>query len=283
MERVGSEVLPGGFGGIDARAIVDPSAVLGEGVTIGPWSIIGPEVELGAGTVVDAHAIVRGPTRIGERNHIAPFASLGDRTPARSYGGEPTTLVVGDDNVFREGVTVHRGTIQDRGETRIGDGNLFMPYAHVGHDSVVGDHCVFTNNASVSGHCIVGDHVVLGGYAGVPQYRRIGDHGFVGGMSLVTKDVPAFVRVAGHPARALGINVEGLRRRGFDEETITGLRRAWKLVFRSGRDRLDALAELRSRPDPCGHLATFVASIEAATHGVVRPRGRGATAEDGDG
>ena len=264
--------------GIDARAIVDPGARLGERVRIGPWSIVGPDVEIGDDCEIDAHVILRGPTRLGARNRISPFASIGEGTPALAYDGEPTTLVIGDDNTIREGVTLHRGTVQDRGETRIGDHNLFMPYVHVGHDSVVGDHCIFANNASVSGHCRVGDFVVLSGYAGVPQFRSIGPHAFVGGMALVTKDVPAFVKVAGHPARAVGLNVEGLRRRGFDGEAITRLREAWRIVYRSGLRLEAAIERLGALDDPTGHVAALVASLRESRQGIVRPR----TAERGD-
>ena len=264
---------------IDARAIVDPGAQLGERVSIGPWTIVGPDVEIGDDCVIDAHVILRGPTRIGPRTRIYPFASVGEGSPALAYDGEPTTLVIGSDNTIREGVTLHRGTVQDRGETRIGDHNLLMPYVHVGHDSVIGDHCIFANNASVSGHCVVGDHVGMGGYAGLPQYRSIGDHAFVGGMSLVLKDVPAFVSVAGHPARAIGINVEGLKRRDFEPETVAQLQRAWATVFRGGLRLETALAQLEEEVDPSGQLAVFLASLRSARNGLVRPRGKG---EEGD-
>lgn len=255
--------------------MVDPDARIGERVSIGPWSVIGPGVEIGDDCFVDAHVILRGPTRLGARNRISPFASVGEGTPALAYDGEPTTLVIGDDNTIREGVTIHRGTVQDRGETRIGHHNLLMPYVHVGHDSVVGDHCIFANNASVSGHCRVGDHAGLGGYAGVPQHRSIGAHAFVGGMSLVLKDVPAFVSVAGHPARAVGINVEGMKRRGFDAATIDLLRRAWRIVYRSELRLAEALERLEALEDDSAALRAFVESLQAARHGIVRPRAAG--------
>jgi UDP-N-acetylglucosamine acyltransferase len=258
---------------IDARAIVDPGARLGDRVSIGPWTIVGPGVEIGDDCQIDAHVILRGPTRLGARNRVAPFASLGEGTPALAFDGEPTTLVIGDDNTIREGVTIHRGTVQDRGETRVGHHNLLMPYVHIGHDSVVGDHCIFANNASVSGHCRVGDHVGLGGYAGVPQYRAIGAHAFVGGMSLVTKDVPAFVKVAGHPARALGLNSEGLRRRGFDADEIGRLRDALRIVYRDGLRLAKAIERIEALDDPAGHLACLLASLREARWGIVRPRG----------
>lgn len=257
---------------IDPRAIVDPSAEIGTGVSIGPWSIIDADVEVGDHCVIDAHVIVRGPTRLGRHNRVHPFASIGDATPARAYGGEATRLVVGDHNVFREGVTVHRGTVQDRGETTIGSHNLFMAYAHVAHDCVIGDHCTFANNASASGHVTVGDWAILGGYAGVPQYRSVGAHAMVGGMSLVLKDVPAFVTVAGHPARVVSLNVEGMRRRGFAAADLANLRAAYRALYRSDLSTAEALARIDTMPDPEGHLAILTRSVRASRQGIVRPR-----------
>ncbi|MCC5887386.1 MAG: acyl-ACP--UDP-N-acetylglucosamine O-acyltransferase [Gammaproteobacteria bacterium] len=257
---------------IDPRAIIDPSARIGAGVSIGPWSVIDADVEVGDECVIDAHVIVRGPTRLGRGNRIYPFASLGDATPALAYGGEPTWLVVGDHNVFREGVTVHRGTEQDRGETTIGSHNLFMAYAHVAHDCVIGDHCTFANNASASGHVAVGDWAILGGYAGVPQFRSVGAHAMVAGMSLVLKDVPAFVTVAGHPARVVGLNREGLRRRGFGAEAVANLRAAYRLLYQSGLRTAQALERIEAMPDPEGQLAILTRSVQASRQGIARPR-----------
>jgi len=222
--------------------------------------------------VIDAHVIVRGPTNLGPHNRIHPFASIGDATPARSYAGEPTRLVVGDHNTFREGVTVHRGTMQSRGETSIGSHNLFMAYAHVAHDCVIGDHCTFANNASASGHVTVGDWAILGGYAGVPQYRSVGAHAMVAGMSLVLKDVPAFVTVAGHPARVVNLNLEGLRRRGFTAEAMASLRAAYRLLYQSGLPATEATARIEALPDPEGQLAILIRSVQASRQGIARPR-----------
>ncbi len=196
---------------IDPRAIVDPSAVIGADVSIGPWTIVGANVEIGDGCRIASHVILKGPTRIGRRNRIFQFATVGEDTPALSYKGEPTTLQIGDDNVIREGVTIHRGTVQGQGRTVIGNHNLLMAYVHVGHDCSVGNHVIMANNASVSGHVVVGDYANFGGYAGIPQYRHVGAHAHVGGMSLVLKDVPAFVTVSGNPAGAVGLNIEGMR------------------------------------------------------------------------
>ena len=268
---------------IDARAIVDPGARIGANVRIGPWSIIGPDVEIGDECEIDAHVVVRGPTSLGRGNRIFQFATVGEGTPALAFRGEPTRLLVGDQNVIREGVTIHRGTVQDRGETVIGSHNLLMAYVHVGHDCVVGDHCIFANNASISGHVHVGDRANLGGYCGVPQFRRIGAHAMVGGMSLVLKDVPDFVMVSGNPARAIGINVEGLHRRNFPPALIGSIRRAYRTLYRSGLTVDEALQMIAAEPDPEGHLAQFIASVRAARHGVVRPRAASAGEEGGSG
>ncbi len=257
---------------IDPRAIIHPTARIGDAVSIGPWSIIDEGVALGDHCEVASHVILKGPTTVGRHNRFFPFASVGEGTPARSYDGEPTRLVIGDHNVFREGVTVHRGTVQDRGETTIGSHNLFMAYVHIAHDCVVGDHCVFANNASISGHVQVGDWANLGGYAGIPQYRSIGAHAMVAGMSLVLKDVPAFVTVAGHPAVAVSLNVEGLRRRGFSEAAITGLRQAFRTLYQSHLRIEQALEHIEAMPDPEGHLGQLSASVRASRQGIVRPR-----------
>ena len=176
---------------------------------------------IGDDCTIASHVVIRGPTSIGNNNRFFQFSTIGEETPALAYGGEDTRLTIGDNNVFREGVTIHRGLMQDRGETIIGSHCLLMAYVHVGHDCVLGDHVIMANNSAVSGHCEVGDHANFGGYAGVPQYRNIGASAHIAGMSLVLKDVPAFMTVMGNPAGAIGLNVEGLRRRGFGFETST--------------------------------------------------------------
>ena len=257
---------------VDARAIVDPDARLGQDVEVGPWSIIGPGVEIGDGCRIAAHAVVRGPTRMGSGNRVFQFATIGEDTPALAYGGEPTRLEIGDDNVFREGVTVHRGTAQGRGETVVGSHGLFMAYVHIGHDCRVGDHVIMANNASVAGHCMVGDHANFGGYAGVPQFRTIGAHTHIAAMSLVLKDVPDYVTAAGNPACAVGINAEGLRRRGLSLATVNALKEAFRVVFRLGLTADEACARLCADYPGSAEVARFVASIRASEVGIVRPR-----------
>lgn len=264
----------------DPRAIIDPGARLGRDVTVGPWSLIGPDVEIGDGCWIGPHVILRGPTRIGRGNRIYQFSTVGEDTPALAYGGEATVLEIGDENVIREGVTIHRGLAQHGGITRVGSRNLLMAYVHVGHDCVVGDHVVMANNVGLSGHVQVGDWANLGGYAGVPQFRSIGAHAFVGGMSLVTKDVPAFVSVNGNPAVSFGLNRVGLERRGFAPEAVAALRRAYRTVYREGLRVAEALERLEPEARAFPEVAVFRDSVAASKHGIVRERRGGGADRD---
>lgn len=255
---------------IDPRAIIDPSAKLANDVVVGPWSIIGPDVEIGEGTVLGPNVIIKGPTRIGKHNRVYQFSSLGEDTPDRKYKGEPTRLVIGDHNIIREGVTMHRGTIQDRDETTVGDHNLIMAYAHIGHDSVVGNHCILVNNVALAGHVHIGDWAILSGYTLVHQFCHIGAHSFAGMGSAIGKDVPAYVTVSGNPAEARSMNFEGLRRRGFSAESIAALRRAYKTVYRQGLTIEAALAELAEPSLQFPEVAVFRDSILASQRGITR-------------
>ncbi|MDO9624376.1 MAG: acyl-ACP--UDP-N-acetylglucosamine O-acyltransferase [Pseudomonas sp.] len=255
---------------IDPRAIIDPSAKLADDVVVGPWSIIGPDVEIGEGSVLGPNVIIKGPTRIGKHNRIYQFSSLGEDTPDRKYKGEPTRLVIGDHNIIREGVTMHRGTIQDRDETTVGDHNLIMAYAHIGHDSVVGNHCILVNNVALAGHVHIGDWAILSGYTLVHQFCHIGAHSFAGMGSAIGKDVPAYVTVSGNPAEARSMNFEGLRRRGFSAESIQALRRAYKTVYRQGLTIEEALAELVEPSLQFPEVAVFRDSIQASNRGITR-------------
>jgi UDP-N-acetylglucosamine acyltransferase len=258
--------------GIDPRAIIDPTAKIGDDVEVGPWTIIGADVEIGDGCVISSHVVIKGPTVMGRNNRVFQFSTIGEATPALAYGGEDTRLVIGDDNVFREGVTIHRGMVQDRGETRIGNACLLMAYVHVGHDCVLGDHVIMANNSAVSGHCNVGDHANFGGYAGAPQYRNIGAYSHIAGMSLVLKDVPAYMTVMGNPASAIGLNVEGMRRRGYSKELIKALRDAHKVVYRDGRTVQEACTMLEGAARKHAEVALFLDSIKDSKWGIVRPR-----------
>ena len=255
---------------IDPRAIIDPSAKLAADVQVGPWSIIGPDVEIGEGTVVGPHVVLKGPTVIGKHNKIYQFSSVGEDTPDLNYKGEPTRLVIGDHNVIREGVTIHRGTVQDRSETTIGSHNLLMAYVHVGHDSVIGNHCILVNNTALAGHVWVDDWAILSGFTLVHQFCRIGAHSFSGMGTAIGKDVPAYVTVFGNPAEARSMNFEGMRRRGFSAEAIAALRRAYKVVYRQGLTVEQALAELAESAAQFPEVAVFRDSVQASTRGITR-------------
>jgi len=257
---------------IDPRAIIDPSAKLGANVSVGPWTTIGADVELGDNTSVASHVVLKGPTTIGQNNKIYQFSSVGEDTPAFAYQGEKTTLVIGDNNVIREGVTIHRGMVSGIGTTIIGNSCLLMPYVHVGHDCELGDHIIMANFAGVAGHVKVGDHANFGGYAAVPQYRTIGAFSHIAGAALVTKDVPAYMTVSGNPAVAVGLNLEGMKRRGYDKGQIDALKQAHKVVYRQQRTLKDALAELEPLAQEQPVVANFIDSIRASDLGIVRPR-----------
>lgn len=255
---------------IHSQAIVDPAASLADDVTVGPWTMIGPEVEIGAGCIIEPHVVIRGPTRIGAGNHIYQFSSIGEATPDLKYRNEPTRLVIGDDNVIRENVTIHRGTVQDRSETTIGDHNLIMANAHIGHDSIIGNHAVLVNNSALAGHVSVGDWAILSGYTLVHQFCQIGAHSFTGMGSAIGKDVPAYVTVSGAPAQAKAINLEGLRRRGFSSTAIGQLRRAFKILYRQSLTLDLALQRLESMADKTPEVLVFIESIRASERGIVR-------------
>lgn len=255
---------------IHPQAIVDPSAEIHPSVEVGPWTLIGPKVKIDEGTVIASHVVIKGPTQIGKRCEIYQFSTIGEATPDLKYAGEETTLTIGDDNIIREGVTVHRGTVQDRGDTLIGNNNLLMANAHVGHDCVIGNHCILVNCALLAGHVILGDWAIIGGLSGVHQFCRVGTHGFVGAYSKVTQDVPAFVIAEGHPATARMINVEGLRRRDFAADEIKQLQLAYKILYRRKLVLADSMVQLAELAQNSVAVKTLVESIECSERGIVR-------------
>jgi UDP-N-acetylglucosamine acyltransferase len=255
---------------IDPRAVISGDAELAPDVTVGPYSIIGAQVQIGARTVVGPHVVINGPTRIGADNRIHPFASLGDAPQDKKYHGEPTLLTIGDRNVFRESCTMNRGTTHDKGVTRIGNDNLFMAYSHVAHDCVIGDNTVFANCASLGGHVEVGDWVIVGGLSAVHQFAKIGAHAFLGGGSILSRDVPPYVMVAGNPAVPHTVNSEGLKRRGFSEEQIRNIREAYRILYRSELKLTEALARLDELAQGHAELRPFVDFIRGSTRSLVR-------------
>lgn len=255
---------------IHPQAIVDPAATIADDVEIGPWTLIGPDVEIGAGTRIESHVVIKGPTRIGEGNRIFQFATVGEECQDKKYAGEPTRLEIGDHNVIREGCTIHRGTVQDQGVTRIGSHNLLMAYAHVAHDCVVGNNVILANNAALAGHVHLGDHAILGGFTAVHQFCHIGAHVMCGAGTVVLKDIPAYVMASGNTAEPHGINLEGLKRRGFSKHALMVLRQAYKLIYRKGLTVAQALDELRVLQQSCEEVTPLIHSLENSSRGIIR-------------
>ncbi|MGI9295757.1 MAG: acyl-ACP--UDP-N-acetylglucosamine O-acyltransferase [Pseudomonadales bacterium] len=255
---------------IDPHAIIDPSAVIADDVVIGPWTRVGPDVEIGPGTVIAEHVIVRGPTKIGRNNRIFQFSSVGEDTADMKYQGERTRLEIGDNNIIREGVTLHRGTVQDKAVTRIGSNNLLMAYVHVGHDCVVGNNIILINNASLAGHVIVEDWAIISGYSLVHQRCRIGAHCYVGMGSHISKDVPAYMLALGQPAKIRTINLEGLKRREFSADAIRAIRQAFKLIYRQKLTPEEALPQIQQLAEEHSELDALVRSLKETERGITR-------------
>ena len=255
---------------IDPRAAVSREARLAPDVTVGPFTVIGPGVEIGPRTVVGPHAVINGPTVLGADNHVFQFASIGDAPQDKKYRGEPTRLVIGDRNVFREFVTVNRGTTHDKGVTTIGNDNLLMACAHVAHDCTVGNNTVFANGAVLGGHVEIGDWVILGGLSAVHQFVKVGAHAFLSGGAMVRRDVPPYVIVIGDPAVPQAVNSEGLKRRGFSEDQIRAIREAYRTLYRSDLRLSDALERLEPLAAQRPELRAFVDFIQNATRSIVR-------------
>jgi len=255
---------------IHPTAIIDAKASIGANVTIGPYSVIGPDVEIDEGTWIGPHVVINGPTRIGKDNKIYQFASLGEIPQDKKYGGEPTILEIGDRNTIRECCTLNRGTVQDRNATTIGNDNWIMAYVHIAHDCVVGNNTIFANNTSLAGHVIVDDYVVLGGFTLILQFCRVGIHAFTSFASMVQKDIPPFVTVSGHWAKPYGLNTEGMKRRGIPKETSEALRRAYKIIYRSGLRVEEALEELAPMAQQFPEIQAMVNFIGQSQRGIVR-------------
>ncbi len=255
---------------IHPSAIVSPRARLGADVVVGPYAVVGDDVVAGDRTRIDSHAVVQGPTRLGADNHLHPFVSIGGDPQDKKFDGSPTRLEIGDRNVIREYCTFHRGTQGGGGVTRIGDDNWIMAGVHVAHDCRVGSSTVMANSATLAGHVTVDDFVVLGAFTVVHQFCAIGRHAFTAMGSVVFKDIPPYVTAGGNAASAHGINREGLRRAGFEPETIRELHRAYRLIYRNGLrvpEALERLDEMRAR---CPEVVPFIDFLAASSRGIVR-------------
>jgi UDP-N-acetylglucosamine acyltransferase len=255
---------------IHPTAIISESARLADDVQIGPYSIIGDDVEIDTGCRIDSHVVINGPTRIGKDNHIYQYCSVGDDPQDKKYRGEPTKLEIGVGNTIREFCTISRGTTQDAGVTRIGDDNWIMAYVHIAHDVIIGDHCILANNATLAGHVTVGDWVIFAGFTGAHQFCHIGSHAFLGMYAGTSQDVPAYTMIGGQPPSPKGINSEGLKRRGFTSEQIRNIRNAYRVVYRSGLKLAEAIAELEGQVADQPELELFVESLKISERGIIR-------------
>ncbi len=255
---------------IDKNAVVDPSAIIHESVKIGPWSVIGANVEIGAGSIVYPHAIIGRNTKIGRNNQIHPFSVIGGDPQDTTYHGEETFLIIGDNNIIREYVTISRGSIQGDRTTKIGNDNFIFAYCHIGHDCYVGNHVLFTNNATLAGHVTVDDYAKLGAFTAVHQFCRVGSHSFITRGALVNHDVLPYVMVTSHTSETRGLNLIGLQRAGFSEETVRQLKRAYNIIFRRSLKLVEIVDELKVLAQESPEVSLFVDLIQGSDRGFVR-------------
>ena len=255
---------------IHPTAVISETATIGENVTIGPFCMVDDNVTIGDGCVLKSHVVVRGPTRIGKNNKFYQFSSIGEDCQDKKYAGEPTELVIGDDNEFREGVTVHRGTVQDNGITIIGSRCLFMANAHIAHDCVLGDDIIVANNVAVAGHVHIDDFVIVGGAVGIHQFCKVGAHAFLGAGGIILRDVPPFVMVSGQKNIPQGINSEGLKRRGFDKTEVMAIKRAYKAIYREGNTLDEAMEKLVEPAAEYASVERMLTFLKSAERGIIR-------------
>ncbi len=255
---------------IHPTAIVDPGAQLSEGVQVGPYTIIRSDVTIGKNTIIGPHVVIDSHTDIGANCRIFQFSSIGAPPQDLKYRGEETRVIIGDNNIIREFVTINRSTTADIGMTKIGNNNLLMAYCHVAHNCRLGDYVVMANAANLAGHIDVEDFAIIGGLTGIHQFTRIGTHAFIGGASAVAQDVPPYVTVSGNRAKPYGLNLVGLRRRGFSEETLKALKEAYRIIFRSSLVLKKAVERIRAEVPDLPEVRRFVEFIERSERGVCR-------------
>jgi UDP-N-acetylglucosamine acyltransferase len=255
---------------IDPTCIIHPGAKIADDVTIGPWSYIGEDVTIGSGTIIGSHCLLKGPTQIGKNNLFHSFCSIGEDSQDMKFRGESAYLVIGDNNVIREFVTIHRGTADGGSTTRVGNHNLLMNYCHVAHDCQVGNHVVMSNNATLAGHVTVGDHVTFGGFAAVHQFVLIGSYSFIAARTAVFMDIIPFVMVEGARARVLGLNKIGLRRKGFSGDQLKVIQQAYGIIFRNNLSKNEAIEKLKPLIESCPLIGNIVAMMQASTRGISR-------------
>ena len=256
---------------IDPRAVIDPSAKIAADVEIGPYSIVGPNVEIGMGTWIGANAVIFKNTKLGENNKIYQFASIGTDPQDYSFDDEQESyLIVGNNNIFHPCVTINRGTAKQDLETRIGDHNMFMAYAHVGHDCTIGNHTLFVNGATLAGHIIIDDYAAVGAYCAIHQFCNVGSHSYISRGAMVVKDVLPFLLISGNEPKAYGLNTVGLERHGFNKTAIKHLQQAYKLIFRRSLNTIEAKEQLANLLNDCPEVELFIKGLERATRGIVR-------------
>ena len=255
---------------IHPTAVVAPDVELAEGVEIGPYAVVGPDVHIGENTVIGSHVVIEGHTDIGARCRVFQFASIGVQPQDLKFRGEPTRVVIGNDNTIREFVTIHRATVSDIGVTIMGDHNLIMAYSHIAHNCKLGNHVIMVNAANLAGHIHVEDYAIIGGLTGVHQFTRIGAHCIIGGASAISKDVAPYLLVSGNRAKPHGLNLIGLKRRGFKEGTIRALKDAYRLIFRSSLLLRTAIEKVRNEVEDCPEVRHFVEFIEQSKRGICR-------------
>jgi len=255
---------------IHPSAIIDPSAVIADGVSVGPWTIIGPDVTIDKGTKIASHVVIKGACKIGKNNQIFQFCSIGEDCQDKKYAGEKTYLEIGDDNVFRESCTIHRGTVQDNSITKIGSRNLFMVNVHVAHDCIIGNDVIMANNSAAAGHVVIGDRAILGGFSAIHQFCHIGAFVMCGAGTVILKDIPAFVMSNGNPAKPHGINAEGLKRLGHSSATVLNIKRAYKIVFRQQLTLEEAVDKLSVMAVQTPEIQVLIDSLNQSTRGIIR-------------
>ena len=255
---------------IHSSAIVHPKAEIADDVEIGPYSIIEAHVRIGRGTVVGPHVVIKGRTEIGENNKLFQFASVGEVNQDLKYRGEETRLKIGSGNTIREHVTMQIGTVTGRSETTIGDRNLFMVYSHIAHDCEIGNDCILANCATLAGHIQIDDGAIIGGLVGVHQFCRIGTMAIIGGCSKIVQDIPPYMMADGHPATVRGVNLEGLRRKKFGQESIKEIKAAHKMMYHSQMNTAQALARLKEEYPASAHVKAIIEFIETSQRGISR-------------
>ena len=255
---------------IHPTAVLAPDVELADGVEIGPYAVVGPDVHIGENTIIGPHVVIEGHTDIGARCHVFQFASVGVQPQDLKFKGEPTRVVIGNDNTIREFVTIHRATVSDIGVTVMGDHNLIMAYSHIAHNCKLGNHVIMVNAANLAGHIHVEDYAIIGGLTGIHQFMRIGVDCIIGGASAISKDVAPYLLVSGNRAKPHGLNLIGLKRRGFKEGTIRALKDAYRLIFRSSLLLRTAIEKVRSEVEDCPEVRHFVDFIEQSKRGICR-------------